>query len=121
MKREKTNLFLFNCTGIIIVQFFYSQRIHLSNVCFHYQQEIFTVCELWVKFSESAWDKHKNVMISFSSIIYDTLLDEVHTEILCMKEPTPATGTAQSTASSISDQYVYFQFGGGILASMLHN
>ena len=84
-------------------------------------RNIYTVCELWLKFFESAWDEHKNVMISFSSIIYDTLLDEVHTEILRMKEPTPATGTAQSTASSISDQYVYFQFGGGILASMLHN
>ena len=84
-------------------------------------RNIYTVCELWLKFFESAWDEHKNVMISFSSIIYDTLLDEVHTEILRMKEPTPATGTAQSTASSISDQYVYYQFGGGILASMLHN
>ena len=80
-----------------------------------------TVRELWLKFSESAWDEHKNFMISFSSIIYDTLLDEVHTEILRMREPTPATGTAQSTALSISDQDVYFWFGGGILASMLHN
>lgn len=50
-----------------------------------------------------------------------TLLDEVHTKILRMREPTPATGTAQSTALSISDQDVYFRFGGGILASMLHN
>ena len=51
-----------------------------------------------------------------------TLLDEGHTKILHMREPTPATGTAQSTALSISDQDdVYFRFGGGILASMLHN
>ena len=81
-----------------------------------------TVCELSLKFSESAWDKHKNFMISFSSIIYDTVLDEVHTKILCMREPTNATGTAQSTALSISNQDdVNFRFRGGILASMLHN
>ena len=81
-----------------------------------------TTRQLWLDFcgtSRNDEEKHKKFMILFSSAIYDVLLREADKRLIKITVDTPGTATRNTPVIRDGDD-VYFRFGGGTLASMLH-